>query len=179
MKSVPTEVEERDEEVDERGGGRGRRGVEEREVEERGGGERWRRERWRREIVCGEGRAHHDQVSTVVLVAGLSPLPPPPQWSYALEKPSSGSVFSVAWAADGSQLAGACGNGQVLLAHVVEQRWEWTSFQITLTKRRSMQVELEHTHTHTLKICFGLCIRMLTLPPCTLARVCVCVCVCR
>ncbi|XP_067102166.1 intraflagellar transport protein 80 homolog [Osmerus mordax] len=61
-------------------------------------------------------------------------------WSYALEKPSSGSLFSVAWAADGSQLAGACGNGQVLLAHVVEQRWEWTSFQITLTKRRSMQV---------------------------------------
>lgn len=61
-------------------------------------------------------------------------------WSYALEKPNTGSVFSLAWSADGTQLAGACGNGQVIFAHVVEQRWEWTSFQVTLTKRRTMQV---------------------------------------
>ncbi|XP_012693880.1 intraflagellar transport protein 80 homolog [Clupea harengus] len=61
-------------------------------------------------------------------------------WSYALEKPNTGSVFGVAWSADGTQLAGACGNGHVIFAHVVEQRWEWKSFQITLTKRRAMQV---------------------------------------
>ncbi|KAJ8388659.1 hypothetical protein AAFF_G00130680 [Aldrovandia affinis] len=61
-------------------------------------------------------------------------------WSYALEKPNTGSVFSLAWSADGTQLAGACGNGQVIFAHVVEQRWEWKSFEVTLTKRRTMQV---------------------------------------
>ncbi|XP_036393391.1 intraflagellar transport protein 80 homolog isoform X2 [Megalops cyprinoides] len=61
-------------------------------------------------------------------------------WSYALEKPNTGSVFSLAWSADGTQLAGACGNGHVIFAHVVEQRWEWKSFEITLTKRRTMQV---------------------------------------
>uniref|UniRef100_A0A6Q2XZP2 Uncharacterized protein n=1 Tax=Esox lucius TaxID=8010 RepID=A0A6Q2XZP2_ESOLU len=61
-------------------------------------------------------------------------------WSYALEKPNTGSVFSLAWSADGTQLAGACGNGHVIFAHVVEQRWEWRSFEITLTKRRTMQV---------------------------------------
>ncbi|XP_064159238.1 intraflagellar transport protein 80 homolog [Anguilla rostrata] len=61
-------------------------------------------------------------------------------WSYALEKPNTGSVFSVAWSADGTQLAGACGNGHVIFAHVVEQRWEWKNFEITLTKRRTMQV---------------------------------------
>ncbi|XP_048121196.1 intraflagellar transport protein 80 homolog [Alosa alosa] len=61
-------------------------------------------------------------------------------WSYALEKPNTGSVFAVAWSADGTQLAGACGNGHVIFAHVVEQRWEWKSFQVTLTKRRTMQV---------------------------------------
>ncbi|KAJ3590817.1 hypothetical protein NHX12_008765, partial [Muraenolepis orangiensis] len=46
-------------------------------------------------------------------------------WSYALEKPNTGSVFSLAWSADGTQLAGACGNGHVIFAHVVEQSWEW------------------------------------------------------
>lgn len=61
-------------------------------------------------------------------------------WSYALEKPNTGSVFSVAWSADGTQLAGACGNGHVIFAHVVEQHWEWRNFVITLTKRRTMQV---------------------------------------
>uniref|UniRef100_G3P721 Intraflagellar transport 80 homolog (Chlamydomonas) n=1 Tax=Gasterosteus aculeatus aculeatus TaxID=481459 RepID=G3P721_GASAC len=61
-------------------------------------------------------------------------------WSYALEKPNTGSVFSLAWSADGTQLAGACGNGQVIFAHVVEQHWEWKNFVITLTKRRTMQV---------------------------------------
>ncbi|TRY89075.1 hypothetical protein DNTS_009800 [Danionella cerebrum] len=61
-------------------------------------------------------------------------------WSYSLEKPGTGSVLALTWSADGSQLAGACGNGHVLFAHVVEQRWDWKNFQITLTKRRTMQV---------------------------------------
>ncbi|XP_028275364.1 intraflagellar transport protein 80 homolog [Parambassis ranga] len=61
-------------------------------------------------------------------------------WSYALEKPNTGSVFSLAWSADGTQMAGACSNGDVIFAHVVEQTWEWKNFVITLTKRRSMQV---------------------------------------
>ncbi|XP_070399693.1 intraflagellar transport protein 80 homolog isoform X2 [Nothobranchius furzeri] len=62
-------------------------------------------------------------------------------WSYALEKPNTGSVLSLAWSADGTQLAGACGNGHVIFAHVVEQHWEWKNFVITLTKRRSMEVK--------------------------------------
>ncbi|XP_020784308.2 intraflagellar transport protein 80 homolog isoform X2 [Boleophthalmus pectinirostris] len=61
-------------------------------------------------------------------------------WSYALEKPNTGSVFSLAWSADGTQMAGSCGNGHVIFAHIVEQHWEWKNFVITLTKRRTMQV---------------------------------------
>ncbi|XP_033833163.1 intraflagellar transport protein 80 homolog [Periophthalmus magnuspinnatus] len=61
-------------------------------------------------------------------------------WSYAMEKPNTGSVFSLAWSADGTQLAGSCGNGHVIFAHIVEQHWEWKNFAITLTKRRTMQV---------------------------------------
>ncbi|XP_075793942.1 intraflagellar transport protein 80 homolog isoform X2 [Pelodiscus sinensis] len=61
-------------------------------------------------------------------------------WSYALEKPSTGSIFNIAWSVDGTQIAGACGNGHVIFAHIVEQRWEWKNFEITLTKRRTMEV---------------------------------------
>ncbi|XP_068173450.1 intraflagellar transport protein 80 homolog [Antennarius striatus] len=61
-------------------------------------------------------------------------------WSHALEKPNTGSIFSLAWSADGIQLAGACGNGHVIFAHVVEQHWEWKNFEVSLTKRRTMQV---------------------------------------
>ncbi|XP_062901919.1 intraflagellar transport protein 80 homolog isoform X1 [Mobula hypostoma] len=61
-------------------------------------------------------------------------------WSYALEKPNTGSVFNITWSVDGIQIAGACGNGHVLFAHIIEQCWEWKNFEITLTKRRSMQV---------------------------------------
>uniref|UniRef100_A0A4W6C2E8 Intraflagellar transport 80 homolog (Chlamydomonas) n=1 Tax=Lates calcarifer TaxID=8187 RepID=A0A4W6C2E8_LATCA len=39
-------------------------------------------------------------------------------WSYALEKPNTGSLFTLAWS----------------------QHWEWKNFVITLTKRRTMQV---------------------------------------
>nr|XP_060623575.1 intraflagellar transport protein 80 homolog isoform X2 [Anolis sagrei ordinatus] len=62
------------------------------------------------------------------------------KWSYALEKPNTGSIFNIAWSTDGTQLAGACGNGHVIFAHVVEQRWVWKNFGITLTKRRTMEV---------------------------------------
>ncbi|NWT08394.1 IFT80 protein, partial [Vireo altiloquus] len=62
------------------------------------------------------------------------------QWSYALEKPNTGSIFCISWSIDGTQLAGACGNGHVIFAHVVEQRWEWKNFEITLIKRRTMKV---------------------------------------
>uniref|UniRef100_A0A6I8Q145 Intraflagellar transport protein 80 homolog n=1 Tax=Xenopus tropicalis TaxID=8364 RepID=A0A6I8Q145_XENTR len=61
-------------------------------------------------------------------------------WSYALEKPNTGSIFSIAWSVDGTQIAGACGNGHVIFAHIVEQHWEWKNFEVTLTKRRAMQV---------------------------------------
>ncbi|NWW14146.1 IFT80 protein, partial [Oreocharis arfaki] len=61
-------------------------------------------------------------------------------WSYALEKPNTGSIFTISWSIDGTQLAGACGNGHVIFAHVVEQHWEWKNFEITLIKRRTMKV---------------------------------------
>ncbi|XP_032237699.1 intraflagellar transport protein 80 homolog isoform X2 [Nematostella vectensis] len=61
-------------------------------------------------------------------------------WSYALEKPNTGSIFNIAWSNDGTQLAGACGNGQVIFAHVIERRLEWKNFEMTVTERKSINV---------------------------------------
>ncbi len=43
------------------------------------------------------------------------------QWSHSLEKPASGTVFRLAWTQDGTQFSGACGNGQVIFAQVVDR----------------------------------------------------------
>jgi len=51
------------------------------------------------------------------------------QWSYALEKPNTGSVFKLSWSSDGTQVAGACGNGQVLIAHIIERYVLYTSLK--------------------------------------------------
>lgn len=76
----------------------------------------------------------------LLTVVPLSYFVPVSQWSYAVEKTNTLSIFHLAWSADGTQLAGACSNGHVIFAHVVDQHWQWKNFEITLTKRRSMQV---------------------------------------
>lgn len=42
-------------------------------------------------------------------------------WSHWLDKPSTGSVYCLAWSSDGTQLAGACANSQVLVAHLIDR----------------------------------------------------------
>ena len=43
------------------------------------------------------------------------------QWSHTLEKPNTGSIFNLSWSSDSTQVAGACGNGQVIFAHIIEK----------------------------------------------------------
>ncbi|BFZ00478.1 hypothetical protein BsWGS_03517 [Bradybaena similaris] len=61
-------------------------------------------------------------------------------WSYALEKPNTGSIFSLAWSSDGTQVAGACGNGQVIFANVIERRLEWKNFEATVTASKQIHI---------------------------------------
>ncbi|XP_059177555.1 intraflagellar transport protein 80 homolog [Physella acuta] len=61
-------------------------------------------------------------------------------WSYALEKPNTGSILSLAWSGDGTQLAGACGNGQVIFANVIEIRLEWKNYEATLVASKQIHV---------------------------------------
>nr|XP_019944246.1 PREDICTED: intraflagellar transport protein 80 homolog [Paralichthys olivaceus] len=59
---------------------------------------------------------------------------------YGKERHNMGSVINLAWSADSTQLAGACGKGHVILGHVVEQHWEWKNCVVTLTSKHTMQV---------------------------------------
>ncbi len=36
------------------------------------------------------------------------------------------------------QVAGACGNGQVIFAHVIEKRLEWRDYEATITGRKTI-----------------------------------------
>lgn len=61
-------------------------------------------------------------------------------WSYALEKPNTGSIFQIAWSGDSTQIAGACGNGQVIFSHVIERQLEWENFEVIVTGNKSIGV---------------------------------------
>lgn len=59
-------------------------------------------------------------------------------WCHSLEKPSTGSIFNLAWSSDGTQVAGACGNGHVIFAHVIENHLEWKNYEATVTSRKTI-----------------------------------------
>ncbi|XP_076095976.1 intraflagellar transport protein 80 homolog [Mytilus galloprovincialis] len=61
-------------------------------------------------------------------------------WSYSLEKPNTGSLFKLAWSGDGTQVAGACGNGQVLIGHLIERRLEWKNYEATVVSSKQVDV---------------------------------------
>ncbi|XP_037779617.1 intraflagellar transport protein 80 homolog [Penaeus monodon] len=59
-------------------------------------------------------------------------------WCHSLEKPNTGSIFNLAWSSDGTQVAGACGNGHVIFAHVIESHLEWKNYEATVTSRKTI-----------------------------------------
>lgn len=61
-------------------------------------------------------------------------------WSFSLDKPQTQSIYSVCWSSDGTQVAGACGNGHVVFAHVIEKRLEWKNFEATVRGRKTIVV---------------------------------------
>lgn len=62
-------------------------------------------------------------------------------WSHSLDKPETQSIFCLEWSSDGTQVAGGCGNGHVIFAHVVERRLEWKHFEATVRGRKTITVQ--------------------------------------
>ncbi|CAH1117583.1 unnamed protein product [Phaedon cochleariae] len=62
-------------------------------------------------------------------------------WSRSLEKPNTGCIYKMAWSTDGTQLAGACANGQVLFAHVVEREVHYMNFTALVSEKKLVTVK--------------------------------------
>lgn len=61
-------------------------------------------------------------------------------WSYCRESPEAGSIFSISWCGDGTQLACGCGGGSVLFASLVDRTFSWQNTDVTLDENNSITV---------------------------------------
>lgn len=77
------------------------------------------------------------------------------QWAHSREKTKCGSVLKISWTSDGTQLAGAGANGQVLFGQLVDRHLEWGSFDVCLDENDHVKV------TDTLKQVCSFLTRML------------------
>ncbi|XP_041968776.1 intraflagellar transport protein 80 homolog isoform X2 [Aricia agestis] len=62
-------------------------------------------------------------------------------WSHSMDRPSTGSIYSLGWSSDGTQVAAACANGNVLFAHVIDREYTWKNFACTQTGRKVVTVK--------------------------------------
>ncbi|XP_063359007.1 intraflagellar transport protein 80 homolog [Cydia amplana] len=62
-------------------------------------------------------------------------------WSHCLDRPSTGSIYSIAWSSDGTQLAAACANSQVLFAHIIDREYTWKTYACTQTGRKVIAIK--------------------------------------
>lgn len=68
-------------------------------------------------------------------------------WSHSLEKINAGSIYSISWSSDGTQVAMACGN-TVLTGHVIGKRLEWNNYEATLIKRKVLEIREVGNEVH-------------------------------
>jgi intraflagellar transport protein 80 len=61
-------------------------------------------------------------------------------WTHHRERIDTGAVLDIAWTTDGTQFAGACGNGSVIFAQVVGRHFEWKNCEVTLLEPRKIRV---------------------------------------
>ncbi|XP_018322477.1 intraflagellar transport protein 80 homolog [Agrilus planipennis] len=61
-------------------------------------------------------------------------------WSRSLDKLSTGCIYKMSWSKDGTQLAGACANGHVLFAHIIEKQVNYFNFEAVVTGRKTISV---------------------------------------
>eukprot|EP00039_Didymoeca_costata_P029945 m.27168 g.27168 ORF g.27168 m.27168 type:complete len:762 (+) comp7870_c0_seq1:224-2509(+) len=62
-------------------------------------------------------------------------------WSHNVDRPKSGTVYAVSWAADGTRFGIGCANGDVFLANVLEQQISWRNFELKLKTQTSLEVQ--------------------------------------
>ncbi|XP_011140826.1 intraflagellar transport protein 80 homolog isoform X1 [Harpegnathos saltator] len=61
-------------------------------------------------------------------------------WTHSMEKLNTGSIYSIAWSNDSTQVAMVCSNGKLLTGHVIDKRLEWDNYEVTLVKKKVIEV---------------------------------------
>ncbi|KAA0193464.1 Intraflagellar transport protein 80 [Fasciolopsis buskii] len=61
-------------------------------------------------------------------------------WSFAVEKTRTGSLYNLRWSGDGTQIAGAGGNGQIIVGQITHKWMEWNGFEAAITEARTVEV---------------------------------------
>lgn len=61
-------------------------------------------------------------------------------WTHCRERLTTGSIMDIAWTSDGTQFAGACGNGSVVFAQIVDRKFEWKNIEVTLSETRKLKI---------------------------------------
>jgi intraflagellar transport protein 80 len=62
-------------------------------------------------------------------------------WAYSKVRVEAGSVMAAAFTADGTQLAGGGGNGNVFFGQLVDRKHEWKHIEVTLTEHNRIRVQ--------------------------------------
>ena len=62
-------------------------------------------------------------------------------WNYSKESLDVGSVMSVSWTNDGTQVVGGCGNGSVIFADVANRSLEWDNTSVELRESTKIIVK--------------------------------------
>lgn len=61
-------------------------------------------------------------------------------WSYCRETPDVGSIFSISWCNDGTQLACGTGSGHVVFGSLVDRSCTWQNMDVTLDENNTITV---------------------------------------
>jgi len=62
-------------------------------------------------------------------------------WTHCQERIHSGSIMCISWTPDGTQFAGAGGEGAVVFAQVVGRKFEWKNIEATLVETRKIRIQ--------------------------------------
>ena len=61
-------------------------------------------------------------------------------WSHSREQPNCGSIFSLAWTADSTQVAGATGSGTIVFGQLLERELSCSPLEVKQTEATSLSV---------------------------------------
>mmetsp|Transcript_6247 Transcript_6247/g.15948 ORF Transcript_6247/g.15948 Transcript_6247/m.15948 type:complete len:765 (-) Transcript_6247:257-2551(-) len=61
-------------------------------------------------------------------------------WSLSRSAPDSGSIYSISWTSDGTQLAAAGGNGAVCFGQIVDREVSWSHYEVRLAEAAKLIV---------------------------------------